>query len=107
MRVRTIDWLTMATVMVLLNAPALRAQVCDDSDPCTVNDMCGTDGACHGTVQAGAPCDDFNACTMNDTCQSGGGCMGDSAPAGTACGGGCGTCKELFPGVPTLCGGTL
>jgi hypothetical protein len=109
MRLRTIDWLSVATVVVLMSAPALRAQECDDSDPCTINDMCGADGMCHGTVQAGAACDDFNACTINDTCQAGGGCMGAPAPVGTACGGGCGTCQQPVPlqGVPTICSGSL
>lgn len=106
MRIRTMGWLTVATAAVLLSAPALRAQECDDSDPCTVNDMCGTDGECHGTPQAGKSCDDHDDCTVNDRCQSGG-CMGDPGTAGTVCGGGCGTCQQLVPvaGVPLSCSG--
>ena len=135
MRARTIDWLAAVTVVVLLGTPALRAQTCDDSDPCTVNDMCGTDGECHGTPQAGASCNDFNDCTVNDlcgtdgtchgtpqagascddlndctvndTCQSSGDCMGSPAAVGTTCSGGCGTCQQLVPvpGVPPSCSG--
>lgn len=109
MRARVIKWLTAATICVLVTAAPLRAQECDDSDPCTVNDMCGVDGLCHGTPQAGASCDDHNDCTNNDRCQPNGGCKGDPAEVGTSCSGGCGTCQQAVPvpGVPLTCSGNM
>ena len=109
---QTIQWLMAASVLLAVGAPALRAQDCDDSDPCTVNDACGVDGTCQGTFQMGKSCDDFQDCTTNDTCRNDPltgmpGCSGDSAPANTPCAGGCGTCQQLVPvpGVPLLCSG--
>jgi hypothetical protein len=109
-----IQWLTAATAMLVLGAPALRALDCDDSDPCTVNDACGVDGTCQGTFQMGKSCNDFQDCTTNDTCRNDPltgmpGCSGDAVQDGTPCGGGCGTCMQLapIPGVPPLCSGDL
>lgn len=98
-----------AAVLMLVGGSALRAQQCDDFDPCTVNDRCSVDGGCEGTFQTGRSCNDYNPCTINDRCQElapgEGSCMGDPAPAGHACP--CGTCQPVgpFPGAPTLCTG--
>jgi hypothetical protein len=96
--------------IALLLAGGAYAQTCDDFNECTANDICA-DGECRGSFQDGG-CDDGNPCTINDRCQmdseSEPFCIGtDPAPAGTACGGGCGTCQPLapFPGAPVQCTG--
>ena len=102
--------LVAAILLVGLGAPPVRAQTCDDSDPCTINDSCGEDGTCHGTFQTGRSCNDSQDCTVNDRCQEVTqqqgmpGCEGDPAPVNTACGGGCGTCQERFAGRTTCIG---
>lgn len=109
----TTGWLVaaIALVLVLTGVPALRAQECDDSDPCTMNDQCGVDGSCHGTFQVGKSCNDFNDCTVNDACKTdpliGNVCMGDPGSVGAPCADGCGTCQQTvpFPGAPLLCTG--
>ncbi|MBL9039832.1 MAG: hypothetical protein JNG84_15045 [Archangium sp.] len=78
--------------------------VCDDSDPCTVSDLCSAQGACTGTAKTcttppaaqcfaptgtcggdggcsyavtdNASCSDQNTCTVNDRCDSAGACAG-------------------------------
>ncbi|MDQ3036234.1 MAG: hypothetical protein M3Y87_27785 [Myxococcota bacterium] len=61
--------------------PDCRGRTCDDDDPCTQDDVCGSDGgACAGTA---LECDDGNACT-EDACDPGSGeCM--SAPNAASC----------------------
>ena len=46
--------------------------VCDDGDPCTAPDRCGSDGVCYGLGQA--DCNDLNPCTI-DYCKEGEGCV--------------------------------
>ncbi|HVG62425.1 MAG TPA: hypothetical protein VNA24_27930, partial [Hyalangium sp.] len=80
--------------------------VCNDNNPCTLDDECGRDGACGGTSEVScnnspgqcyesagtcrvadgqcdypfkastASCDDSSACTTNDTCNGSGDCGG-------------------------------
>ncbi len=46
--------------------------MCDDDDPCTINDQCDTKGACGGQTK---DCDDLNPCT-DGACDPGtGGCV--------------------------------
>lgn len=97
-----------AALAVCLSATA-EGQQCNDFNGCTANDMC-VDGTCTGTPAGGGSCDDFNECTVNDRCVSNFGeitCMGDPAPVGTECQGGCGTCQSLspipLPGIPLTC----
>lgn len=79
------------------------AQACDDLAPCTVNDLCRSDGGCQGSpmacttppggpcwnaagvcdagacvysVTTGASCSDGTDCTSGDTCRADGGCQG-------------------------------
>jgi hypothetical protein len=98
-----------AVLLVAALVGAADAQQCNDFDQCTVNDMCFAD-RCNGTFADGAGCDDGNGCTVNDRCQIdillGEVCRGDTAPQGTSCGGGCGTCLPAI-GSPELmlCGG--
>src|SRR5262249_7177648 len=79
---------------------------CDDSNACTMNDLCRADAGCAGTpvqctvhlddggcfsptavcapstgacsypVRLGMPCDDGNACSQQDSCSSAGVCLG-------------------------------
>jgi len=109
-RTRTSYWLLAGIALMLWSAAPVRAQQCDDGNECTANDMC-SDGTCSGSFRDGG-CDDGDACTMNDHCEMDADgnviCLGDQpAPAGTACGGGCGTCQPIapFPGAPVLCTG--
>src|ERR1043166_10211120 len=65
--------------------------------------MCMPDGSCQGTPLTGGSCDIVSdvLCQVNGHCVNGA-CMGDPAPAGSSCASGCGTCEEVFPGVPIL-----
>lgn len=74
---------------------------CDDADPCTLQDVCGSDGVCGGAAiacgslddachagvceggtcvavpaNAGGSCDDGDPCTVGDVCDASGGCAG-------------------------------
>jgi len=78
--------------------PASLGRACDDGNPCTLNDICRSDGSCAGTPVVctaldqchdvgvcdsrtgvcsnpaktnGSTCDDGNRCTQTDTCQDG------------------------------------
>ncbi len=53
---------------------AANAGLCDDSEPCTINDGC-LDGACTGKPDT---CDDGNVCTTN-SCVKGSGCVSSFA----------------------------
>ena len=78
--------------------------LCDDGNPCTVEEMCAG-----GTCQPGVPvaCDDGNVCTT-DTCDPIAGCVytnntspcndGNGCTTGDVCNGG--TCQ---PGAPLVC----
>jgi len=46
--------------------------VCDDGDPCTAPDRCGSDGVCYSFGQT--DCNDLNPCTI-DYCKQGEGCQ--------------------------------
>ncbi len=50
--------------------PVNEGSLCDDEDPCTVNDVCRS-GICAGDS---APCDDANECTT-DSCDAVSGCL--------------------------------
>jgi hypothetical protein len=104
MRARGVAANVVLALFCIATAQIAAAQQCDDSNACTSNDMCA-DGMCTGTPQSSGSCNDFNDCTVNDTCQAGGLCLGTSAPNGTGCAGGCGTCQPVVPvpGAPTLC----
>ena len=54
---------------------------CDDNNPCTISDACGS-----GTCAPGTPknCDDGNTCTL-DACDATGTCTHGSGPDMTAC----------------------
>src|SRR5262245_45332567 len=69
-----------------------RAQVCNDFDQCTDQDMC-SNGMCMGTPISGGTCDDGNECTINDTCASGE-CHGTPVSTGACGAGGCGVCEN-------------
>jgi hypothetical protein len=85
-----------------------RTGACDDQNPCTSDDRCGS-GTCHGT----AFCDDANACT-DDSCDpttlacsntnNANPCSdGNSCTTGDVCGNG--SCQSGPPAtVPTTCG---
>jgi hypothetical protein len=92
------------TLAVMLGSLPTQAQVCDDFDACTANDMC-SGAECLGTPQDSGPCDDLDDCTINDQCLPGNnGCRGDPAPEGTSCANGCGSCLPIAgPGSPTIC----
>lgn len=49
-------------------------ETCDDKDPCTIDDLCGDDGFCHGRVVEG--CDDKLKCTT-DACTTDTDCTHD------------------------------
>lgn len=108
MRVRTaaniISIALLAGVAVLVGAPGMWGQACDDFDACTANDMC-SGGTCIGTPQDGGPCDDLDDCTLNDRCLPGNsGCGGEPAPTGTSCAKGCGSCLATGgPGSASVC----
>ena len=58
--------------------------LCDDRQPCTINDVC-LNHVCVGTrVADGRPCTDGNVCTGPDQCQAGV-CVGAMLADGTAC----------------------
>jgi len=58
--------------------------LCNDGNPCTLNDRCQT-GWCKGDVAAnGTECTDGNLCTAMDRCISGL-CVGQMVPEGSAC----------------------
>ena len=44
---------------------------CDDSNPCTLDKCQVTDGQCQHEPTQGQPCDDGNACTLGDACLNG------------------------------------
>jgi uncharacterized repeat protein (TIGR01451 family) len=76
------------------NADVYVSAICNDGDPCTVNDIILTDCSCAGTFadvdndgtcdasdfcagpEAGTPCDDNNACTLNDVINADCVCVG-------------------------------
>jgi hypothetical protein len=94
------EWLGVLCI-VLLWGSALRAQTCDDGNACTANDTC-SNNTCTGSPQSGGSCTDLPDCMVAGHCQDGA-CIGTSAPVGTSCAGGCGTCQQIVPGTPTLC----
>ena len=100
MRVHT---MVTAVAMLACMAAAARGQQCDTHEQCMANGMCMSDGTCQGTPMTGGSCDLISdtLCMVNGHCVDGT-CMGDPAPDGTSCAGGCGTCQALAPGVP-LC----
>jgi hypothetical protein len=51
-------------------APTNEGMVCNDNNPCTINEVCAA-GTCKG---AGKDCGDANPCT-DDTCDPAGGCL--------------------------------
>jgi MYXO-CTERM domain-containing protein len=58
--------------------------LCDDDQPCTINDVC-LNQRCMGTrVADGTPCTDGNVCTTGDVC-TGAVCTGAPAPEGAVC----------------------
>jgi hypothetical protein len=58
--------------------------LCDDRQPCTLDDMC-MNKKCVGTpVADGRPCTDGNVCSGPDQCR-GGICMGPALADGTPC----------------------
>jgi len=98
MRVRT---MVMAAAALACMAAAARGQQCDTGEQCMGNGMCMSDGTCQGTPLTGPACDLVSdaLCMVNGHCVNGA-CMGDPAPVGTSCAGGCGTCQPLVPGLP-------
>jgi hypothetical protein len=97
----------MILVAVLSLAPPADGQSCETMEPCVINGMCMPDGTCQGTPVDGGSCDvpqaDANCKVSPGTC-SNGRCKSDSAPVGTSCGSGCGTCQLAFPGAKsTIC----
>jgi RHS repeat-associated protein len=44
---------------------------CNDDNPCTVDDTCGSSGVCQGTPNTGASCDDGDACNGVEICSAG------------------------------------
>ena len=98
MRVRTV---VTAVAMLACMAAAARGQVCDTHEQCMANGMCMSDGTCQGTPVTGGNCDLVSdaLCMVNGHCVNGT-CMGEPAPDGTSCAGGCGTCQPIVPGVP-------
>ncbi|MGM0577193.1 MAG: PPC domain-containing protein [Myxococcota bacterium] len=44
---------------------------CDDSNPCTVDDRCGSGGCSGRPMPDGVQCDDGDSCTVDDQCQAG------------------------------------
>lgn len=89
-----------AAILACMSAVA-RGQGCDTHEQCMANGVCMEDGTCQGTPLTGPSCDLVSdaLCMVNGHCLDGT-CMGDSAPEGTSCAGGCGTCQPPFPGVP-------
>ena len=67
-----------------------------------INGMCMPDGTCQGTPVDGGSCDvvqaDPNCKLSPGTCVNGI-CKGASAPVGTSCSDGCGTCQLAFAGA--------
>lgn len=105
-----IELILAMTVVIAAVAP-VRGQQCDDGNACTTSDMCVSE-ECGGTPATTGSCDDGNDCTVNDRCvpvspTEPDGCMGDPAPVGTDCQGGCGTCESVspkpIPGLPVFC----
>ena len=95
-------------------APHNEGQVCNDSNLCTVNEICVA-GACVGQIKE---CDDANGCT-DDSCVPGQGCLhtyntnpcddgnsctiGDSCQGGTCVGGGPLPCNDNNPCTNDSC----
>ena len=103
--------LVLAMTVVIAAVAPVRGQQCDDGNACTTSDMCVSE-ECEGTPATTGSCDDGNDCTVNDRCvpvspTEPDGCMGDPAPVGTDCQGGCGTCQSVsstpIPGQPVFC----
>jgi hypothetical protein len=69
-----------------VNQPLPTGTSCNDTEPCTINDVCVLDPRngliCKGTPNLGAACNDLNTCTYGDQCVAGGRfgatCMGTS-----------------------------
>ena len=75
------DLTFMVHVGTLPSQPKTDGTVCNDSQPCTINDAC-TGGQCVGQ---GPNCDDGNQCTI-DSCDTGSlTCGHTNAPDGTSC----------------------
>lgn len=105
-----IELIVAMTAVIAAVAP-VSGQQCDDGNACTTSDMCVSE-ECVGTPATTGACDDGNDCTVNDRCvpvspTEPDGCMGDPAPIGTDCQGGCGTCQSVsenpVPGSPVFC----
>jgi hypothetical protein len=103
--------LILAMIVVTAAVAPVRGQECDDGNACTTSDMCVSE-ECVGTPATTGSCDDGNDCTVNDRCvpvspTEPDGCLGDPAPVGTDCQGGCGTCQSVseqpIPGQPVFC----
>ena len=103
--------LILAMTVVIAAVVPVRGQQCDDGNACTTSDMCMSE-ECVGTPATTGSCNDGNDCTVNDQCvpvspTEPDGCMGDPAPVGTDCQGGCGTCESVspmpIPGSPVFC----
>lgn len=59
--------------------------LCDDTNPCTSEDLCGVDG-CEGTALAdGTPCDDAGGCLVGGVCEDGVCTAVDWAEDGSTC----------------------
>ncbi len=59
---------------------------CDDGNACTADACDATKGGCVNAAQAGAACDDGEACTENDTCDAAGQCVaGPDTCSGPSC----------------------
>ena len=66
--------------------------ICDDGNPCTLDDCLADLGCVSAPAADGAPCDDGNPCTEGDQCLTG------------ACGGSVGdVCVDLGPCRQTVC----
>jgi hypothetical protein len=77
----------------------------DDGNTCTDN-VCRA-GECRAEVALGRNCDDSNACTVNDVCQADGRCAGQpmACKACNACDGGTCAPVETDPRCTTCCNG--
>jgi hypothetical protein len=97
----------MAVVAVFCFALPADGLSCETMEPCMINGMCMPDGTCQGTPVDGGSCDVPQAdatCTVSPGTCSHGRCKGASAPVGTSCGAGCGTCQLAFPAAKsTIC----